>query len=480
MLKLFRIVDFWNRKPVANPAERIERALLDRTRRLVTGLSVDKGFEQVNGSLVVSRGRGKSNGVLFCHSVAEPIPEQLRKNCVEVCEAGKIGPDFRNCITELADVQATVVERLKQKAAKYVDRILAISVVDPGVWQTDFDGAVSYTSFCDATRLAERTGISVIDALPDRDLAVGGKGYPLEPLALWLLQADRNARIARQVNLTVEIGRRTTGYLFPPSDGLDAELPNLLAIETEGMDLIEGLLQFVAHESVSPARVRQLFVSGVPSRELIQLWGQVSEQGPGRLKQMLDVVNAPQNKTRSIEQLLCSGMKWISGRCEQIICDSLTRLKEDHARQRSELEHRLATSRKLRVSSVGLLEAFDQSAPDFSKPAKMLIDAPDLVSDAFVSYMQNQFPDSQVTGAWQTQLAVATPDDVGVDPSSLIAALMGFLHVDQVPGNVPSLTGADQQRILGRLTPGRPNSWRNLLREMADHEPPKMKLKDAV
>ena len=169
MLKLFRFADFWNRQPLENSADRIERALLDRTRRLVAGVHVDGNFENVSGSLVVARGRGKSLRVLYCDSTTQPIPDVIKANCLEMISAAVANQDFRNCIGELADVQATVIEQLKLKAGKYVDRILAISVTDPGLWQRDFDGTISYTSLCDATRLAERTGISVIDAWPDRD-----------------------------------------------------------------------------------------------------------------------------------------------------------------------------------------------------------------------------------------------------------------------------------------------------------------------
>jgi hypothetical protein len=59
-------------------------------------------------------------------------------------------------------------------------------------------------------------------------------------------------------------------------------------------------------------------------------------------------------------------------------------------------------------------------------------------------------------------------------------AILGFLHIDQMPASVPSLTTATDQRILGRITPGKPSNWRQLLREMADFHPPAMKLRDAV
>ena len=312
MLKLFRFTDFWNRKPLENSADRIERALLDRTRRLVAGVHVDDNFENVTGSLVVARGRGKSLRVLFCDSATQPIPDLIKTNCREMIAASVVNQDFRSCIAELADIQAAVVEQLKLKAGKYVDRILAISVTDSGLWQTDFDGQVSYTSLCDATRLAERTGVSVIDAWPDRDIAVGGKGYPLDPMCLWLLQADRNRKISRQVNVSIKVQSQTRGYLLPPSDGLDAESPTLRTIDSQGMDLINGLLELSSVELVSSPRVRQLLVSGVHSKELFSQWKQIDANHTSKTEQMLAIAGTSGNESLSTEQLLCTAMKWIS------------------------------------------------------------------------------------------------------------------------------------------------------------------------
>ena len=134
MPRLFRFADFFSRKPLDNSAERIERALFDRTRRLIAGVNVEKDFESITGSLVVARGRGKSLRVLFCDSVSRPIPEIIRSNCHELAEGNFSNVEYRSCISELADLQAIVVEELKQKASKYVDRILAVSVTDPGLW----------------------------------------------------------------------------------------------------------------------------------------------------------------------------------------------------------------------------------------------------------------------------------------------------------------------------------------------------------
>lgn len=59
-------------------------------------------------------------------------------------------------------------------------------------------------------------------------------------------------------------------------------------------------------------------------------------------------------------------------------------------------------------------------------------------------------------------------------------AVLGALFADQMPSNLPALSGASVQRILGRVTPGSPNSWRNLLINMTDSQAPTMKLRDAI
>ncbi len=479
MLKLFSISDFWNRRPLENPGVRIERALLDRSRRLMAGLSVDAKFEFVTGTLVVAKGRGKFNRVLFCDTHREAIPESIQTDLLSLTQSPEPScNEFQYCVSELANLESTVIEQLKLRASKYVDRILAISVVDPGLWLKDFDGALSYSSLCDANRLAERTGVSVIDAFPDRDLAVGGDGTPLEPLALWLLQADRNSRIAHQINGTIQFANRTTGYLFAPSDGLDASIPIPMTIETEGMDLVEGILTEILSEEIPFREVRKMMVAGTHCPRLVDQWSQSSS-----LSEMIVAAESSFEKDRSAETLFSTAMHWISTRCEQQIVGGLKRLEQEHARDRQKLVADLEASRGKSRSATSLLAEFDRSKPAFEQPGSILIDGPDHLTDVFVSKIQNRFADSSVATSLERsgETQIATPQNpTSIDQPSLVAALLGLLHIDQMPANIPALTGATQQRILGRLTPGRPNQWRNLLREMADFEPPAMKLRDAV
>jgi len=173
---------------------------------------------------------------------------------------------------------------------------------------------------CDPTTIAESTGIAVIDALPQRDLSVGGTGRPLAALPLWMILADRNPKVADQDCVLVDLTKQTPEtFWLPASDGLDAEVPSI---------------------------------------------------------------------------------KW------QIADADLT-------------------------AGVGESRSSVEAEPKFER------------LDSVIGKMINL--------------------------DALVAAILGMFHIDQLPGNLPRLTGATSQRILGRLTPGRPANWRQLIRAMAQY-----------
>ncbi len=60
------------------------------------------------------------------------------------------------------------------------------------------------------------------------------------------------------------------------------------------------------------------------------------------------------------------------------------------------------------------------------------------------------------------------------------AALLGALHIDQVPANLVTITGARAPRVLGRLTPGSYTAWHRLMCELATAKPSVVALRTAV
>ena len=86
----------------------------------------------------------------------------------------------------------------------------------------------------------------------------------------------------------------------------------------------------------------------------------------------------------------------------------------------------------------------------------------------------------QGTPAATDRLACISAAESGPAMAALSGAMLALMHLDQMPGSLPWLTGAQAPRILGRITPGNPANWRRVLMNMADYRPPAMRLKDAI
>ncbi len=452
---IFPNISIWGSSDPSDPAGRIDRALEDRNHRLSAGLSISRRFDSVRGALLVSQGNGKYLRLRHVVEASSEIPKPIRNGCLEfLASDSKRHEDLAPLLADLSETQATVVEKLKCEAGKYVDRVLAVSVCDPGVWTTDFDGRVSYCSMCDANRLAELSGVSVIDALPARDITVGGSGRNIEALPYWMMFADRNPRVANQSRGLIAFGETSAMYTLPASDGLDSEIPEIRLTETIGFQFLDLLTRkyFPANYIVSD--IDRLYADGAEIEVLRSRWDEIASSikqdsegsGGGRSDAIehFEVVSRElvaesdrylKTNSDSFSNLIRTGVSWII----QLVLEDL--------------------SRQSNVSIAQLDELYVSCPPQFEASVINLLDQ--RLSGTSIASVRKLGIASEQMGA-------------------VVAAVLGLFHIDQMPANVPWLTGAQSQRILGRLTPGRPSNWRQLLRVMADFHPAPMKLKDAI
>jgi anhydro-N-acetylmuramic acid kinase len=462
---IFPSLALWSNRDPEDALGRIDRALNDRNHRLSAGLSVTHRFEQIRGALAVSQGHGKYLRVRHVVESCAAIPETLRRGCLAVMTG-----EQRHCgeiavlVSDLAEIQAAVVEQLKCEAGKYVDRVLAVAVCDPGIWDRDFDGKISYAPFCDATRLAELSGVTVIDAFPSRDLAVGGLGQQLESLPYWILFGDRDPKVASVHRTLVEVGEECVGYLLPPSDGLDSELPGLRIARTLGTASLDEVIRC----NDGKAKIVMEQESGLAEGSLIP-----------ELQQRMQA--AVLREANSNEQARATSVQSPSG-TESVATINACMVEE----MQTCLNH--DSSNIVDVLYTGLQVVVDQSVEQMKKfgfegigqqPAgptqagQVLVASSVQYQSCLIGMLQKSFPRSTVVSSSTS----------GFDQSALpavVAAVLGLFNIDQMPSNIPWLTGADCQRILGRLTPGRPSNWCQLVRVMADFQPAPMKLKDAI
>ena len=226
---IFPKLKFWSPQAVDDGPDLIHRSLENRQHRLCVGISIDAKFERVHGCLAVLKGRGKFSRLKYATGASLKLSTSLQTGLRDAYHATAPNAfDLQFLLRDLAETQTLVIEQLKQEAGKYVDHVLAISIADPGLWFSDFDNKQLYMPMCDPTTIAETTGITVIDALPKRDLAVGGTGRPLGALPLWVILADRNPRVSDTDCVLVDLTKpRPETFWIPASDGLDALIPDI-------------------------------------------------------------------------------------------------------------------------------------------------------------------------------------------------------------------------------------------------------------
>jgi anhydro-N-acetylmuramic acid kinase len=299
---------------------------------------------------------------------------------------------------------------------------------------------------CDSTRLAELSGVTVIDSFPARDLAVGGSGKGLEALPLWMIFADRSETVADQTRALVTFSETNQGYIFPASDGRDAEIPAIEMFESLGLGFLSPWLKLSNEKDDS---IDELLgnTEFKPIAELKERWRGAIAETRGHRSGGHRFVNAG-NGYSKISQF-------------QQLNEHLFAATDSFLKKRPDAQcDVLGTAIEWNVDL--MLEQLKSSHRD-------------CIDQLFVS-CQPRFQSFIVTRMTQAMgdVVVRPTSEYGVtydQLDSVIAALLGLFHIDQMPANVPWLTGADGQRILGRLTPGRPSNWRQLVRVMADFSP---------
>jgi anhydro-N-acetylmuramic acid kinase len=341
--------------------------------------------------------------------------------------------------TELSQTLASVVDALLAQAGMAPARILAIGVHDPGLWSSGKAARESYFGLCDPARLAETTGMNVIDAFPARDLAAGGQGGPITAIAEWVLLGH-----PRQNRVLLDLGR-TTRLSYLGTRRPNMATPRVLCFEAgPGMRLIDLLAQRFSNGEHE-------FDPG----------GRLAVQGQ-RIAPLLDHWLSDPYFRRSIPRWHPCGV-----RPERFVLDALQMALEAGWSVRD----LLCTATHFVAESVALAVRRD------------------LPGDAAVDQLVLT-GGGQQNGMLLRELAALLPGvpmvratELGIDGETVGPACVGILalfYLDQVPGNLPEVTGTEVARVLGRLTPGSPQSWQRLISTLSGSQPTVRPLRSAI
>ena len=419
----------------------IDRYRLGQAQRLSIGLTVRPDFGSVRCSLLLAEGRGKFLRVRWIESRQVQIAPSIAKACRELAasESGLLR-EFSQLRVDLTRSMASAVNEMASYSGVHSRMLLVVCVDEPGVWIPDYDGKLSWQAFCEPETLAELTGLTVVDALRCRDLATGGRGWPIGPLPSWLMFADRNQTVADKPRLLLDLGQFTQLTWMPESDGLDDELPAIRFSRSLGSDFEQRLCCEAGQPEIAPSQRDEIGAQGKVDLALSRIWNDfelkqdLSRTMPGRQ----EIENLVQNTKKVMNE---GGLS---------LADVLMTLSSHVATAVKEFVSRKSSGSNYQVVCAGDLGQHGLLLSELNRTLDV-----DWLNGESMNYEP-------------------------IYLSSATAAILGLMHIDQMPVTLPWISGCDHPRILGRLTPGNPGNWRRVIMEMGDCRPPVMKLREAV
>lgn len=424
-----------------DPRRSLDSAHGPAGRQAAIGIRVSSRCDRVSAAVVETEGAGPDAHPQILGVRTLELSGEIPAFFVRLCEGGQAVPaDLVTGLTaRLTEVEASLVEELLADLRISSQRILALGVYDPGFWTFRNNLPTDYLSLCDAARLAELTGINVIDAFPARDLAQGGQGGPLTALPEWMLLRD-----AQQDRVFLNLGR-TTRMTFLPSGPFEKAVPRILSFDVgPGTQLLDLLTQRLTAGEEAFDRGGRLAVRGRRVPELLDHWRsdpyferplpRWHPRGVRPERFLTDSVHMAVGAGWSVRDLLCSATHFVA---ETVALAFQRRLPED-ARLGGILlsgggQHNGLLLREIaaRVAGVPLFRVADLGLP----------------AEA-------------------------------IGPASV--ALLALLHLEQIPANQSAVTGTEIPRVLGRLTPGSPQSWQALLKAASAARPAARSLRSAL
>lgn len=423
---------------------RVDGPQVRNARRWSVGLFVSSDCRRLGAALVSATGQGLQLQPELVKALAYPIPTEtaLLFDSLDCGGPTAADPAAAGRITalraQLAHLEAILISDLLAEAGLAPVHILAVGVHDPGLWNCG-KVAPGYLGLCDAARLAELTGLNVIDSFPARDVAAGGIGGPITAVADWLVLKD-----AKRTRLLVDLGP-TLRMAYLPTHSGNASTTRLLAFDVgPGMRLLDLLAQRLTAGEHRFDPGGRLGVQGVQLPELIEHWlndpyfrtplPRWHPRGVRPERFLADAMHLAVEHNWSVRDLLCTATHFLA----ELLTRTITRrLPED-----------------LRFDEIILTGGGQQNGM--------------LLREIGI----------RLPGVPLKRIAEFGAAGEMLGPASV--AILSLLHMDQVPGNPPTVTGTETSRVLGHLTPGSPQSWQRMLEALSSGRPAVQPLRSAL
>lgn len=421
----------------------LDSARIAESGRWVVGIHISSNCRRLAAAVVATSGRGLDLCPRIVGYLVTAVPSETAERFERLARAGaeaSVGADELAILRRsLAELEAGAVAELLDRAGVAPGRVIAVGVEDPGLWTVGAAGPRGYVGLCDTACLAESTGLSIIDDFPARDVTRGGLGGPLSAVPNWLL-----LRSPRTDQILIDLGR-TVRLTFLPRGSGAGPASRIASFDigpgTQLLDLLAERLSGGRHGFDPGGR---LGVQGRRIGELVDHWladpyfqGPVPRWDPCGVDAAGFFRNAMERAVEagwSVRDMLCSAAHFIA--------EAIVRAIQRHVYANS-------LSPAILVCGGGQQNG-------------MLL----------------REIGARLPGVELIRLAELGIGHEVLDPAS--AAILALLNLDQVPANPPSVTGAELCRVLGRLTPGSPQNWQRLIKELAGATPAVRPLRSAL
>ncbi|MBC8175572.1 MAG: anhydro-N-acetylmuramic acid kinase [Candidatus Marinimicrobia bacterium] len=251
--------------------------------------------------------------------------------------------------------------------------------------------------------LAETLGVPVVSDFRARDISVGGTGAPLIPIVdRWLFQKDDTAIISLNIG-----GIANVTYLPSRKDGGE-----IIGFDTgPGMCLLDDVCFILAGDTFDDEG--KMANDGIPDESLVEKWLQdpfVTDDPP---------------KSTDREDF---GREWLNNNIQNMrdwkMPDLLASLS-------------LFTIRSIAVNCGRFM--------NLDKVSQIIVSGGGVHHRPLMAFLTEEFD----------PIPVITTREMGIDPDrkeALGFALLGAAYFREIPGNIPSVTGARKSVVLGKLT----------------------------
>lgn len=396
--------------------------------RVAIGIAFDSRFTRVDAALLSATGTGHAIDPQVLHSLRLPLDSVSSHSFAELRSARQRStPDFLDAIAALREeaalATAEAIRTLLQSANVPTDQVLLAGLLEPGLWQTGARERPFRISLCDAAKVAELTGLCVIDGFPDRDLAEGGQGGPVDAIAHWTFLAK-----PQDHRFLLDLGRTTRLMLLPAADQQRAGLGTLAFDVGPGTAMLDCFAEKLAGAEEEYDQGGREAVQGRCLQPLVQRWmndGCFQEQTPRWHPYGIDArpfveaaINMALEQDWTIRDLLCTANHFLAAQVARAVA---------------------------------------RSCHDRFRPREILVAGGGRANGFLMSRLR------EALDCWVVPIEAHDLDDASLAGGA--AAVLALFHLDQVPATTTTLSGVGSPKVLGRLTPGRPAAWRKLLEE---------------